>query len=87
MLQKLNETEGLKYQLESKLDEVLKEIESAKARKSALEASLREKKCDWEVSSTVIGWGMVGSRWNVRLSGWLCGRVVRVTNASMTKRI
>ena len=45
MLEKLNETEGLKQQLESKLDEVLKEIEEAKHRKAALEQSLQEKKC------------------------------------------
>ena len=45
MLEKLNETEGLKHQLEAKLDEVLKEIEEARHHKAALEKSLLEKKC------------------------------------------
>ena len=45
MLEKLNETEGIKQHIECKLDEVLKEIEEAKHRKIALEQALRDKKC------------------------------------------
>lgn len=44
MLEKLNQTEILKSQLQLKLDEIAKEIEAAKHRRHSLEEALEEKR-------------------------------------------
>eukprot|EP00210_Caulerpa_lentillifera_P004605 g4391.t1 len=48
MLEKLNQTESLKNQLQLKLDEIAKEIEAAKHRRQSLEESLEEKRVPLE---------------------------------------